>query len=65
MTTAAATAPEAGIGSQYELLDEWSGWVDRVVYAGIVAVVLVFVIRRVRRRGRKRRRGERHDAPPS
>jgi membrane protein DedA with SNARE-associated domain len=45
------------LGTQYELLDRWSGWIDRCVYGAAVLVVAVFVVRRLRRRGREARGG--------
>lgn len=42
------------LGRQYHLVDQWSGYLDYVVYAAIVGVVAFLVVRRVRRRRRER-----------
>ncbi|MFZ7086655.1 DedA family protein [Curtobacterium sp. RRHDQ10] len=54
----------AALGTQYELIEQWSGWIDRIVYAAIATVVVVFVVRRLRR-DRLERRGGREPRLPS
>jgi len=39
----------AALGSQYELIDEWSGVLDWVVIAAVAGVVVWLVVRRIRR----------------
>jgi membrane protein DedA with SNARE-associated domain len=47
----------AALGTQYELIEQWSEWLDRIVYTAIAAVVVVFVVRRLRRDRPERRDG--------
>ena len=45
----------AALGTQYEQIEGYTEWIDRAVYAAVVIVVGLFVVRRVRR-GRAQRR---------
>lgn len=40
----------AALGTQYELIEQYSHWLDYAVYAGIAGVVIWLVVRRLRRR---------------
>ena len=40
----------AALGTQYELIEQYSHWLDYAVYAAIAGVVIWLVVRRVRRR---------------
>ena len=40
------------LGSQYQRVEEYAGWIDKVAIAALVAVVLWLVARRVRKRRR-------------
>ncbi|GAB2968072.1 DedA family protein [Frigoribacterium salinisoli] len=42
------------LGSQYHLVDQWSGYLDYVVYAAFAGVLAALVVRRLRRRRRDR-----------
>ncbi|WIB78074.1 DedA family protein [Curtobacterium sp. MCPF17_002] len=51
----------AAFGNQYERVEQYTEWIDRVLYVAIAVVVVTFVVRRVRRartdraaRGRRR-----------
>ncbi|WP_175529506.1 DedA family protein [Curtobacterium sp. UNCCL20] len=39
----------AAFGSQYERVEQYTEWIDRVLYVAIAAVVVTFVVRRIRR----------------
>jgi membrane protein DedA with SNARE-associated domain len=39
----------AALGTQYELIDEYSQWLDVAVYTAIGAVLVWLVVRRLRR----------------
>jgi membrane protein DedA with SNARE-associated domain len=43
------------LGSQYELIDRYSQYLDYVVYAVVAALVALLVVRAARRRSRRRR----------
>jgi membrane protein DedA with SNARE-associated domain len=51
----------AALGTQYELIEGWSEWLDRIVYAAIAGVVVFFVLRRVARIRRDRRADQQHE----
>jgi len=42
------------LGSQYHLVDQWSGYLDYLVYAAFAGVLAFLVVRRLRRRRRDR-----------
>jgi membrane protein DedA with SNARE-associated domain len=42
----------AALGSRYELVESWSGYLDYAVYAAIGGLLLWLVVRRLRRRNR-------------
>lgn len=44
----------AAFGTQYEKVEQYTEWIDRVLYVAIAVVVVTFVVRRVRR-GRSER----------
>ncbi|WP_144710044.1 DedA family protein [Curtobacterium pusillum] len=44
----------AAFGSQYERVEQYTEWIDRVLYVAIAAVAVTFVVRRIRR-GRQAR----------
>ncbi|AXH35193.1 DedA family protein [Humibacter sp. BT305] len=46
----------AALGTQYELIDRYSQWLDIAVYTAIGAVIVWLVVRRIRR-GRRERAG--------
>ncbi|TPW73536.1 DedA family protein [Schumannella sp. 10F1B-5-1] len=52
----------AALGSQYELIDEWSGVLDWVVIAAVVGGVAWLVVRRIRRSRAARRHVDARDA---
>jgi membrane protein DedA with SNARE-associated domain len=39
----------AAFGTQYDRVEQYTEWIDRVLYVAIAAVVVTFVVRRVRR----------------
>jgi len=41
------------LGTQYELIDEYSQWLNYAVYAAIAGVVVFLVVRRIRQRTRR------------
>jgi membrane protein DedA with SNARE-associated domain len=47
----------AAFGTQYERVEQYTEWIDRVLYVAIAVVVVTFVVRRIRR-GRRTRRTE-------
>lgn len=47
----------AALGSQYELIDAWSAWIDRAAYLAIAVVLVALVVRAVRRRSAGRAPG--------
>ncbi|KQO61535.1 alanine dehydrogenase [Curtobacterium sp. Leaf261] len=47
----------AALGTQYALIEGWSEWLDRIVYAAIAGVVVFFVVRRLLRVRRERHAG--------
>lgn len=44
----------AAFGTQYERVEQYTEWIDRVLYVVIAVVVVTFVVRRVRRVRRER-----------
>jgi len=52
----------AAFGSQYERVEQYTDWIDRVLYVAIAVVVVTFVVRRIRRaRAERAGRGARAD----
>jgi membrane protein DedA with SNARE-associated domain len=47
----------AAFGSQYDQVEAYTEWIDRVLYVAIAAVVVTFVVRRIRRVRAERRTG--------
>lgn len=39
----------AAFGNQYDRVEQYTEWIDRVLYVAIAAVVVTFVVRRIRR----------------
>lgn len=39
----------AAFGSQYDRVEQYTEWIDRVLYVAIAVVVVTFVVRRLRR----------------
>jgi membrane protein DedA with SNARE-associated domain len=39
----------AAFGTQYGKVEQYTEWIDRVLYVAIAAVVVTFVVRRIRR----------------
>jgi membrane protein DedA with SNARE-associated domain len=52
----------AAFGSQYDQVEAYTEWIDRVLYVAIAVVVVTFVVRRVRRVRAERRAGGSDDA---
>ncbi|PEN29284.1 DedA family protein, partial [Bacillus toyonensis] len=40
---------DAAFGTQYGKVEQYTEWIDRVLYVAIAAVVVRFVVRRIRR----------------
>ncbi|MCS6581691.1 MULTISPECIES: DedA family protein [Curtobacterium] len=51
----------AAFGSQYDQVEAYTEWIDRVLYVAIAVVVVTFVVRRVRRVRAERRTGSPDD----
>jgi hypothetical protein len=47
----------AAFGSQYDRVEAYTEWIDRVLYVAIAVVVVTFVVRRIRRVRAERRAG--------
>jgi len=47
----------AAFGTQYDKVEQYTEWIDRVLYVAIAVVVVTFVVRRVRRARAQRRAG--------
>jgi membrane protein DedA with SNARE-associated domain len=57
----------AAFGTQYDKVEQYTEWIDRVLYVAIAVVVVTFVVRRIRRarsqQSERRARGRRRATP--
>jgi membrane protein DedA with SNARE-associated domain len=50
----------AALGTQYELVDQYAGVLDAIIYSAFGVLLLALVVRRVRRHRAAARTGSRH-----